>query len=129
MPETPITQRIDVWLWHARFYKTRSLATKMVRGGKVRLNGNTCKKSGTLVSVADVLTFSQADDILIVKVCALGVRRGPAPEAQLLYENLTPPKEIRSVAKPAHRLNRERGAGRPTKSDRRAIDRLMNRDQ
>tara|TARA_R110002096_G_scaffold257381_1_gene450928 strand:- start:280199 stop:280579 length:381 start_codon:yes stop_codon:yes gene_type:complete len=125
----PSSQRIDVWLWHARFYKTRSLATKMVRGGKVRVNGNICKKSSTLVSAQDVLTFSRADDILIAKIKAFATRRGPAPEAQKLYEDLTPAKETRTVKKTAFTANREKGAGRPTKNERRAIDRLMNRDQ
>lgn len=127
MTEKQVTQRIDVWLWHARLYKTRSLASKMVRGGKVRLNGNVCKKSSALVTLSDVLTFSRGDDILIAKVASIGVRRGPAPEAQLLYEDLTPPKEVSSVSKKDVSAERERGAGRPTKNERRAIDKLMNR--
>ena len=129
MPDMPSSQRSDVWLWHARFYKTRSLATKMVRGGKVRLNGNICKKSSTLVTVEDVLTFSRADDILIARIKAFATRRGPAPEAQTLYEDLTPAKEPRTVKKAGFTANREKGAGRPTKNERRAIDRLMNREQ
>ena len=76
------TQRIDVWLWYGRFYKTRSLATKMVRGGKVRLNGKVCKKPSTPVSAEDVLIFSRADDLLIVKIRAFALRRGPASDAQ-----------------------------------------------
>ena len=128
MAEPPTTQRIDVWLWHARFYKTRSLATKMVRGGKVRLNGNVCKKSSTLVGCADVLTFSRADEILIAKIIATSTRRGPAPEAQLLYEDLTPVREVKQQSKKKIVAARLRGAGRPTKSERRAIDKLMNRE-
>lgn len=127
MIEKKVTQRIDVWLWHARFYKTRSLASKMVRGGKVRINGNICKKPSTLVSLFDVLTFSRADDVLIAKIINIGVRRGPAPEAQLLYEDMTPPKEVKNVSKKEASAEREKGAGRPTKSERRAIDKLMNR--
>ncbi|MDG1707707.1 MAG: RNA-binding S4 domain-containing protein [Emcibacteraceae bacterium] len=127
MAEKPATQRIDVWLWYARFYKTRSLATKMVRGGKVRLNGNLCKKSSVTVTIADVLTFSRGDDVFIAKVIDLGVRRGPAPEAQLLYENLTPPKETLKNSLKRTSFIREKGAGRPTKAERRAIDRLMDR--
>lgn len=123
-----VSQRIDVWLWYARFYKTRSLASKMVRGGKVRLNGNICKKPSTLVAVSDILTFSRADDILIAKIEAIGSRRGPVPEAQELYEDLTPPKEIHHKEKRFSVAPRTRGAGRPTKTERRAIDKLMNRD-
>ncbi len=130
MGETPAnTQRIDVWLWHARFYKTRSLATKMVRGGKVRLNGNICKKSSATVIPSDVLTFSRGDEILIVRVLAIGTRRGPAPEAQELYEDLTPPKEQKEKTSVSIRSSpRRKGAGRPTKRERRAIDTLMHRD-
>ncbi|MDC1428743.1 RNA-binding S4 domain-containing protein [Emcibacteraceae bacterium] len=121
------TQRIDVWLWYGRFYKTRSLATKMVRGGKVRLNGKVCKKTSTPVSAEDVLIFSRADDLLIVKIRAFALRRGPASDAQNLYEDLTPVLEKRETKEVIFTSNRERGAGRPTKNERRAIDRLMNR--
>jgi len=127
MIDKKVTQRVDVWLWYARFYKTRSLASKMVRGGKVRINGNICKKPSTLVSQFDVLTFSRADQILIAKIIDIGMRRGPAPEAQLLYEDLTPPKQINGVSKKEVNAVREKGAGRPTKSERRAIDKLMKR--
>ncbi|MDG1437370.1 MAG: RNA-binding S4 domain-containing protein [Emcibacteraceae bacterium] len=120
-------QRIDVWLWYARFFKTRSLATKMVRGGKVRLNSNVCKKSSVSVTIGDVLTFSRGDDILIAKVLGLGARRGPAPEAQLLYEDLTPPKDTKQNSLKERPVLREKGAGRPTKAERRAIDHLMDR--
>jgi len=121
------TQRIDVWLWYGRFYKTRSLATKMGRGGKVRLNVKVCKKTSTPVSAEDVLIFSRADDLLIVKIRAFALRRGPASDAQNLYEDLTPVLEKRETKKVIFTSNRERGAGRPTKNERRAIDRLMNR--
>ncbi len=122
------TQRIDVWLWHGRFYKTRSLATKMVRAAKVRLNGKICKKSSSLVSIGDMLTFVRADEILIVKIINFAPRRGSAPQAQLLYQDLTPPKEIVDKKKADSAATRIRGSGRPTKDQRRAIDKLMSRD-
>lgn len=128
MSEPKVTQRIDVWLWHARFYKTRSLATKMVRGGKVRLNGNVCKKSSTIVTLGDILTYIRVDDIYIAKVLAVGLRRGPALEAQLLYEDLTPAKEVNKGVPREVSVLREKGAGRPTKAERRAIDKLMDRN-
>ncbi|MCP5382341.1 MAG: RNA-binding S4 domain-containing protein [Kordiimonadaceae bacterium] len=127
MTGTPDTQRVDVWLWHARFYKTRSLASKMVRGGKVRINGTICKKSSALVYPDDVLTFTRADEVLIAKIISLGIRRGPAPEARLLYEDLTPTRPAKKDKIQDSIINREKGSGRPTKSDRRAIDKLMNR--
>lgn len=128
MSEKIPTQRIDVWLWQARFYKTRSLASKMVRGGKVRLNGNLCKKSSSVVSPGDILTYIRVDDIYIAKVLDIGTRRGPAPEAQLLYEDLTPSKVSNKDQPREMSIIREKGLGRPTKADRRAIDRLMDRD-
>ncbi len=126
MPEARLSQRIDVWLWHARFYKTRSLATKMIRGGKVRLNGNLCKKASSLIACDDILTFIRSDEILIAKILSIGTRRGPAPEAQLLYEDLTPPKEEYKQDTKDVVAARPRGSGRPTKTQRRAIDKLMN---
>lgn len=120
------SQRIDVWLYHARFYKTRSLATKMVRGGKVRLNGTVCKKASTIVVLTDVLTFAQSRQIRVARVRALGTRRGPAAEAQALYEDLTPPQETREVKERTGTAVRLPGSGRPTKAERRALDKLRN---
>ncbi|MEM7547670.1 MAG: RNA-binding S4 domain-containing protein [Pseudomonadota bacterium] len=79
--------RIDKWLWQARFFKTRSLAAKIVAKG-VRLNGQRNSKTHALLRPGDVLTFSQGTDIRVVRVLALGDRRGPAAEAQTLYEDI-----------------------------------------
>jgi len=125
--EKPETQRLDVWLWYARFFKTRSLATKVCRANKVRINGDVIRKASVTVSVDDVLTFPQGNQIRIAKVLSLGHRRGPAPEAQLLYEDLTPPPVETKKTKSEKVAVREKGAGRPTKAERRATDRL--RDQ
>ncbi|MES0861547.1 RNA-binding S4 domain-containing protein [Ruegeria sp. SCPT10] len=108
--------RIDKWLWQARFFKTRSLAAKQVSGGHVRLNGNRVLKPAQAVGPGDVLTFPQARTVRVVKVEALGDRRGPASEAQTLYSDLTPKQEVRPT-NPGFE-----GKGRPTKKDRRAID-------
>ncbi|PSL17117.1 RNA-binding S4 domain-containing protein [Shimia abyssi] len=107
--------RVDKWLWHARFFKTRSLAAKVVTGGHLRINGQKISKASHAVKFEDVLTFPQAKQVRVVKVLELGERRGPAPEAQTLYEDLTP--EQKSVP-------RAPGAGekgRPTKKDRRNL--------
>ncbi len=134
MTEVPLSQRIDSWLWHARFFKTRTLAGNVVAAGKVRLtrNGETSRvsKTSTTVRAGDELTFPQSRQLRIVRVAACATRRGPAPEAQALYADLTPPplpKEKRASS-PAQR---EAGAGRPTKKERRALDQLQNqsRDQ
>lgn len=111
--------RIDKWLWHARFFKTRSLAAKVVAAGHCRVNGNHVGKPSFTLSVQDVVTFPQGNEVRVARVLALGVRRGPAPEARLLYENLTPPRirEPDAPAAPAY----DKG-GRPTKRDRRKMD-------
>ena len=83
-------QRLDKWLWCARFFKSRALATKLVSAGRVRLSGKVITKSGQLVRQSDVLTFPQGSFIRVVKVLFLADRRGPSPEAQLLFEDLSP---------------------------------------
>lgn len=116
------TLRIDKWLWHARFFKTRSLAAKVVSSGAVRLNAERVTKPSASVRAGDVLTFAKERDVLVVEVVALGERRGPAREAQLLYQNHTKP-----IPKPAPKAPGFDGKGRPTKKDRRALD--QNRDR
>lgn len=108
--------RIDKWLWQARFFKTRSLAAKVVSGGHLRVNGDKIDKPARNVGPDDVLTFAQGREIRVVRILAIGTRRGPAPEAQALYEDLSPPKA--DVPKNP----RYDGKGRPTKKDRRQID-------
>lgn len=80
--------RLDKWLWQARFFKTRDLAAEMVAGGGLRLNGQHCAKPGHGLGAGDVLTFAQGARIRVVRVLALGQRRGPAEEAQGLYLDL-----------------------------------------
>jgi len=108
--------RLDKWLWYARFFKTRSLAARQVSDGQVRVNGERTTKPAFSVGAGDVLTFVQAREIRVVQVLQPGTRRGPAPEAQDLYEDLTPEAEPK----------RPSGGARPTKRDRRAIDHLRN---
>jgi ribosome-associated heat shock protein Hsp15 len=116
-------QRLDKWLWRARFFKTRTLAAKLCNGGHVRSGGNAITKAHHQVRIGDVLTFAQGRYIRVVKVLALGTRRGPASEARTLYEDLNPPAT--SQAMPATSGGRRpAGAGRPTKRERRLIDQL-----
>ncbi len=117
-------QRLDRWLWCARFFKSRTLAAKICNEGKVRNNRKLVGKASAVVRVDDVLTFPQARSIRVVRVKALATRRGPAVEAAGLYEDLTEPSKpaaeaVRDVAV------RAPGAGRPTKRQRRALDRLL----
>ena len=108
------TQRLDQWLWHARFFKTRSLATKQVTGGHVRVDGDRVQKASFALRPGQTLTFRQSRRIRIIQVDALATRRGPAPEAQALYTDLTPPDQNIAPANP-----RFEGKGRPTGKDRR----------
>ncbi len=119
--------RLDKWLWYARFFKTRSLAARECKAHKIRINGTIFAKSSATVKVGDVLTFPKADDVKVVKILVIGERRGPAPEAQTLYEDLTPPKPKveDQTATNVNAPSRDKGEGRPTKRDRRAIDKLM----
>ena len=125
MNETEDTLRIDKWLWHARFFKSRTLAAKFVSAGHLRIDGATVSKAHFMIRPGHVLTFPLGNHIRIISVEKLGVRRGPAPEAQLLYHDLDPP-ELRVARSPETPLVpvRDAGAGRPTKKERRAIDRL-----
>ena len=122
------TLRLDKWFWYARFIKSRSLATKLCNSGKVRVNGNLIKKAHQSVTPGDVLTFSVGPNIRVIKIIKLGNRRGPAKEAQALYEDLQPidqiAKKIDATLAPEPG-KRERGSGRPTKVQRRAIERFM----
>ena len=122
------TLRLDKWLWFARFVKTRSLATRLVVEGRMRVNGAPTQKAHYAVKVGDVLTFPLGPHIRIIRVVALGSRRGPAAEAQALYDDLDPPQQ----AAPPHSTAaapfeaRKSGAGRPTKRDGRKIAQLKS---
>jgi len=83
-------QRLDKWLWFARFVKTRSLAAALVRAGHVRINGQRADGPDKPVRPGDVLTIGLARGVLVVEVIDTGTRRGPAPEAQNLYRPCAP---------------------------------------
>ncbi len=83
--------RLDKWLWHARFFRSRDLAAEVVEGGHLRINGQRCKKPGHGVGIGDVLTFAQENQIRVVRVLHLGLRRGASEEARLLYSDLDLP--------------------------------------
>jgi ribosome-associated heat shock protein Hsp15 len=121
--EAPL--RLDKWLWFARFVKTRSLATRLIVDGRMRVNGTPTQKAHYTVKVGDVLTFPLGPYIRVIKVVALGSRRGPAIEAQTLYEDLDPPRPaVPRQAASAPFEERSPGSGRPTKRDGRKIAQL-----
>ena len=121
--ETGESLRLDKWLWYARFFKSRSLATQVSAKGRIRINGKVIRKAHQGLHIGDVLTFSKGHDIRVVRVVNLGSRRGPAAEAQALYDDLDPPmpRKKSDAGAPAQR---ERGHGRPTKRERRETDRF-----
>ena len=82
--------RIDKWLWHARFCKTRSLAAKLCEGG-IRIDGVPVAKPGATVRPGQVLTFALGRHVRVIELVAVGERRGPAEEARTLYRDLAPP--------------------------------------
>lgn len=117
-------QRLDQWLCYARFFKTRSLAARVVKSKGIRVDGQLKTRPSALVRPGQTLTFTAGERIRIAKVIAIAPRRGPAKEAVLLYEDLSPPRPQRAI----HTAHRDIGAGRPTKKDRRAITRLKDSD-
>ena len=121
-------QRIDKWLWHARVVRTRSSAAALVTEGHVRLNGERVSASSRPVKAGDVVTVALDRVVRILKVTGFAERRGDADAARLLCEDITPispPREAGAEAAPAERIP---GSGRPTKQERRATDRLLDRD-
>lgn len=120
--------RLDKWLWFARVVKSRTLAAGLVEDGKVRLNRERTIKPSQTVRIGDVVTVSVGPRVRVLEVAAIGVRRGPASEAQTLYVDRSPPTIApTSPAQPVP-VERASGAGRPTKRDRRLIDRLTETD-
>src|SRR3954469_16094869 len=117
-------QRIDKWLFFARVVKSRSLATKLVQAGRVRINREKAEQAAHQVKPGDVLTITLDRRVLVYRVAAAGARRGPAGEARLLYEDVSPPAPDRSAPPDALAPLRDQGSGRPTKKERRATSRL-----
>jgi ribosome-associated heat shock protein Hsp15 len=116
-------QRLDKWLWCARLVRTRSLAARLIEGGKVRVNGERTVKVSHHVRPGDVVTGTGAGAgrLFVVRVMGEANRRGPAPVARSLYEDITP-----ETLHPAARLApvAVHGGPRPTKRDRRRLDEI-----
>lgn len=122
--------RLDKWLWAARFFKTRSLASKAVSGGHVYLNGKRVKPS-RLVQGGEQLRIKRGIEEYTVIILALSVRRGPAKVAQTLYEETEESRTQREQAREQRRLIKAPAAcpeGRPDKRDRRKIRKFLRKD-
>ena len=124
-PTGQARQRIDKWLFFARLRKSRSLAAKSVESGDVSINGETIRQPSHAVRPGDVVVLSLDRHDMVVKVLQPGERRGPYEEARLLYSDMTPPPPPREERNLFAQATRERGAGRPTKRERRETDRLQ----
>lgn len=128
-------QRLDKWLWYARVVKSRTLAAALIEAGRVRMNRVKVDKPRQIVRPDDVLTITIHHKIRVLKVVLPGQRRGPASEAQTLYEDLTPPPEPKAAGQDQSDplrgplAQREPGASRPTKRERRQIDQLRGRSR
>ncbi len=106
------TQRLDKWLWCARFFRTRALAAALCEAGRVRISGHVVRKAHYALKPGDVLTFPQGGLVRVVRVLGFAARRGPAPAAVALYDDLAPPARAASV--PADGAADDRTDGGPT---------------
>jgi len=124
-PPAAASLRLDKWLWQARFCRSRSIAAALCASGTIRIGGGHVTKPHHAVRPGDVLTFPLGRSIRVVRVLALGTRRGPAPEARRLYDDLSLPTTTTAAPSDiAPTAERDPGSGRPTKRDRREISRL-----
>jgi ribosome-associated heat shock protein Hsp15 len=120
-------QRIDKWLWHVRVVRTRSAAAALAASGHVRLNSQRIDAASRTVRAGDVVTIALDRTVRILKVAGFAKRRGPAEAARALYEDLSPappPPELERTPV----AEREPGACRPTKRERRAIGRFTGEE-
>lgn len=118
--------RVDKWLWAIRLYKTRTLATEACAAGKVKIEGESVKAS-YLLKVGQVLQLNRQGEKWTIKALKLIEKRVGAPIAALCYEDLTPPEEKNKLLFPASFYEvRDKGIGRPTKKDRREIDKFKD---
>ncbi|MBB3946414.1 ribosome-associated heat shock protein Hsp15 [Rhizobium skierniewicense] len=124
-PQDAGRQRLDKWLFFARIIKSRSLAQSYIQSGNVRVNDKPVRQSSHLLKLGDRLELSLERSSRILVVLASGERRGPYEEAKLLYDDQTPPPAPNDHMTPFEQAMREPGSGRPTKKERRALDRFI----
>lgn len=119
-------QRIDKWLWHARVVRTRGAAAALASSGHVRVNGIRIDAASRPVKPGDVVTVALDRRVRVLQVIGFAERRGSADSAAGLFEDLTPPPPAEAPSPP--QATRDRGEGRPTKRNRRMIERLTRGD-
>jgi len=129
--EVPLhKERLDRFLFFSRAVKSRTLAQKIIEAGAIRVNSEKTDRTDYKVGAGDVLTMSLHGRILVWRILDPGTRRGPASEAQGLYEDISPPMPPKAERSPYDAAIAERplGSGRPTKRERRETDRLRDFD-
>ena len=129
MGDTKLAVRVDKWLWAARFFKTRSLATHACELGRISWNGQRAKAARE-VRVGDALQVSTPGGDFTVEVLGVSEVRGPAPAAQALYRETEESKQLRAAATAARKEAPQYESpwgGRPSKQDRRTLNRLRGR--
>ena len=117
--------RLDTWLWYARFYKSRSLSSKAILSGKLRVNSIKIIKPASKVKINDVLTINHVNTVRIIQIQSIGSRRGPASEAQALYNDLSPDVTAAAKSKDVSEKSKKDTNERPTKKDRRILDKIV----
>jgi len=120
-------QRIDKWLWHARVVRTRSAAAALATSGHVRVNGQRIEAASRAVRLGDVVTVALDRAVRVLKVLGFAERRGSADDAHALCADLEP--AVKDRADGPLPAPRERGSGRPTKRDRRAIEQFTGEEE
>ena len=122
-----LNQRIDKWLWCARFFKSRVLAQKVLKSGKFRLNGKIISKSHAKLYIGDHISFPQGNKLREIQILSFAITRRPYIEAQRLYEdNSIENLKTINTRNDDSIVYRKTGMGRPTKRDRRRIDKFIN---
>lgn len=111
--------RLDVWLWAARFFKTRALAKQAIEGGKVEVNAQPCKPAKT-VRAGDRIDLTRAQERYGIDVLDVSEQRGPAPVAQQLYRETEESKTRRAAEREQRRLTQAGYSSPPTKPDKQA---------
>jgi ribosome-associated heat shock protein Hsp15 len=123
-------QRIDKWLWHARVVRTRTAAAALAASGHVRINGQRVDAPSRAVRAGDVVTVALDRVVRVLRVLGFAERRGSAEDARLLCEPVEPAATAARGPEPLPPpARRPSGSGRPTKRDRRALDRLHGEDE
>ena len=122
------TIRLDIYLYYIRIFKSRSIATKFVSTNRLRISGQVTQKPHKMISIGDVVTMTINDNVKILKVLDIPIRRGPYSESLNFYEDITPNENIPKKENLKITFKFAERVGRPTKRERRQTDRLMGRD-